>query len=379
MRPTWATIDLDAIEHNVRALRAMAHPAALCAVVKANGYGHGAAPAARAALRGGATWLAVAFVDEALELRDAGIDAPILVLSEPRPTEMHIAYNANLRVTVYSHVGIHAAAEAAHAAKAVGAAPPDRWPVQLKVDTGMNRVGAAVVDVVSLADSIAGSEVLELEGVWTHCAVADAPDDAYTETQLARLAAVLTMLAAGGHHPSMVHAANSAGAIAHPSARFDLVRCGIAIYGIAPSAALDAAIDLRPALSLRSEIVHLHEVPPGDGVSYGRRWRASRPTQVATVPIGYADGVRRSLGLDGGVVLVRGIRCPILGVVTMDQLVVDVSVVNAEVGDEVILIGRQGADAITANEIGALIDTIGYEITCAISSRVPRRYEGTTA
>ena len=370
MRPTWATVDLDAIEHNVRALRAMVHPAAVCAVVKANGYGHGAVPAARASLRGGATWLAVAFVDEALELRNAGVDASILVLSEPRPWEMRIALDANLRVTVYSHIGVRAAAEA------VGRAAPDRWPVQLKVDTGMNRVGAAVADVVSLADAIAGSGVLELEGVWTHCAVADAPDDPYTDMQIERLGGVLTMLAASGHQPSMVHAANSAAAMAHPNARFDLVRCGISIYGISPSEALDAMLDLRPALSLRSEIVHLHEVVPGEGVSYGRRWRATRPTQVATVPIGYADGVRRSLGLDGGVVLVRGIRCPILGVVTMDQLVVDVSVVNAEMGDEVILIGRQGPDAITANEVGALIDTIGYEVTCAISSRVPRRYEG---
>lgn len=370
MRPTWATVDLDAIEHNVRALRAVSHPAVVCAVVKANGYGHGAVPVARAALRGGAAWLAVACVDEALELREAGIDAPILVLSEPRPAEMRVAFDAGVRVTVYSHVGIAAAADAARAGST------ERWPVQLKVDTGMNRVGAAAADVLALAGAIVSSGVLELESVWTHCAVADSPEDPFTAAQLERLGDVLSLLAANGHRPPMVHAANSAGAIAHPDARFDLVRCGIAIYGIAPSEALDAAIELHPALTLRSEIVHVHEVAAGEGVSYGRRWRAMRPTQVATLPIGYADGVRRSLGLDGGVALVRGMRCPILGVVTMDQLMVDVSVVNAEVGDEVILIGRQGGAAITANEVGVLLDTIGYEITCGISSRVPRRYEG---
>jgi alanine racemase len=370
MRPTWATVDLAAIEHNVRALRAVAHPAMVCAVVKANGYGHGAVPVARAALRGGAAWLAVAFVDEALELRDAGIDAPILVLSEPRAAEMRAALEADLRVTVYSHAGVAAAADAARGRVA------GRWPVQLKVDTGMHRVGAAAVDVLSLADAIAAGDELALESVWTHCAVADAPDDTFTATQLERFADVLRVLAEHGHRPTMVHAANSAGAIAHPQARFDLVRCGISIYGIAPSEALEEAIELRPALTLRSEIVHVHEVGPGEGVSYGRRWRATRPTQVATVPIGYADGVRRSLGLDGGVVLIRGIRCPIVGVVTMDQLVVDVTVVNAQVGDEVILIGRQDTDVITANEVGTLTDTIGYEVTCAISARVPRRYEG---
>jgi alanine racemase len=370
MRPTWARIDLDAIEHNVRALRGVAHPASVCAVVKANGYGHGAVPVARAALRGGATWLAVAFVDEGLELREAGIDASVLVLSEPRPTEMHAARAADLHVTVYSHVGIDAAAGAA---RAHGGGP---WPVHLKVDTGMHRVGAAPVDAVTLAGAIESSGALALESVWTHCAVADEPADPFTATQLERLTDVLRVLEENGHRPAFVHAANSAAAIAHPGARLDLVRCGIAIYGIAPSDALHAGLDLRPALTLRSEIVHLHEVAPGEGVSYGRRWRADRPTQVATVPIGYADGVRRSLGLDGGVVLVRGMRCPIIGVVTMDQLVVDVSVVNARVGDEVVLIGRQDTEAITANEVAALVDTIGYEVTCAISARVPRRYEG---
>ena len=367
MRPTWVSIDLDAIEHNVRALRAIVAPAQVCAVVKANGYGHGAVPVARAAQRGGA-WLAVAFVDEGLELRAARIDTPILVLSEPRPDEMRAARDADLRVTVYTSDGVRAAA---------GSASIDKpWPVQLKLDTGMNRVGADPRDAAELADAIVASGSLTLESVWTHCAVADEPGHPFTTTQLDRFAGALDLLESRGHHPAMTHAANSAGAIAEPAARLALVRCGIAIYGIAPSGSLEGLAPLRPALVLRSEIAHVHDVAEGETVSYGRRWCATVRTRVATVPIGYADGVRRSYGLDGGEVLVRGARCAVLGVVTMDQLMIDVSEMDATVGDEVILIGRQGDEVITANEVGEVLGTIGYEVTCAISGRVPRRYLG---
>jgi alanine racemase len=371
MRPTWATVDLDAIEHNVRVLRAHVAPAALCAVVKANAYGHGAVPVARAALAGGAEWLAVAFVDEGRELRAAGITAPMLVLSEPRPAEMVEARAAGLRVTVYSATGIAAAATAA----SDGGAP---WPVQLKVDTGMHRVGCAPDEVVDRAAAIVAHGSLVLEGVWTHCAVADDPDDPFTAAQLARLDDALAELEARGLVPPMVHAANSAGGIAHEDARRSMVRAGIAIYGIAPSTALEGVVDLRPALALRSEVVHVQEIATGEGVSYGRRWRAARPTRVATVPIGYADGVRRSYGVDGGTVLVRGVRCPVLGVVTMDQMLVDVDAIDVAVGDEVVLIGEQGAARVTANDVAEVLGTIGYEVTCAISGRVPRRHVGGT-
>ena len=368
MRPTWASIDLDAIEHNVRALRAIVAPAQLCAVVKANGYGHGAVPVARAAQRGGASWLAVAFVDEGLELRAAGIDAPILVLSEPRADEMRAAREADLRVTVYTAAGVLAAA--------ASASVDTPWPVQLKLDTGMNRVGADPSDAAQLADAVVSSGSLTLESVWTHCAVADEPDHPFTTTQLDRFAAALELLESRGHHAAMTHAANSAGAISNPAARLALVRCGIAVYGIAPSGSLEGQAPLRAALVLRSEITHIHYVAEGETVSYGRRWCATERTRVATVPIGYADGVRRSYGLDGGEVLVRGARCAVLGVVTMDQLMIDISEMDATVGDEVILIGRQGDEVITANEVGEVLGTIGYEVTCAISGRVPRRYLG---
>ena len=369
MRPTWATVDLDAITHNVRALRTVVAPSQLCAVVKANGYGHGAVPVARAAIAGGATWLAVAFVGEGIELRDAGIDAPVLVLSEPRPEEMAQARAADLRVTVYTADGIDAAAGAAK----VSGAP---WPVHLKIDTGMHRVGVAPRQAIAAANHIASVSSLQLEGVCTHCAVADVPDDPFTAQQLDCFDQVLAALHDRGHEPAIVHAANSAGAIAHPNARRDLVRCGIAIYGIAPSSLLEGSVALRPALSLRSEIVHLQTLEAGERVSYGRRWQAERVARVATIPIGYADGVRRSYGLDGGVVLVHGTRCPVVGVVTMDQLLVDVSDIDPELGDEVVLIGTQGNSGITANDVAATLGTIGYEVTCALGVRVPRRYVG---
>ncbi len=369
MRPTWATIDLDAVEHNVRALGTLVAPAALCAVVKADGYGHGAVPVARAARRAGAAWLAVALVDEALELRAAGIDAPVLVLSEPRPEEMAAAVAHDVQVTLYSAVGVDAAAAAAKAHGVVA-------PVHLKVDTGMHRVGAAPAALAAIADRIVASGSLTLASLWTHCAVADEPHDPFTATQVERLAAARAALEARGHTVALTHAANSAAAIAHPVARLDLVRCGITVYGIGPSSTLPVNVALRPVLSLRSEVVHVQQLAAGESVSYGRRWRAPGPSKLGVVPIGYADGVRRSFGLDGGEVLVRGRRCRVRGVVTMDQLLVDLTGTDAEVGDEVVLIGTQGDETITVNEIGDLLGTIGYEVTCALSPRVPRRYVG---
>jgi alanine racemase len=372
MRPTWVEVDLDAVARNAAVLRELAAPAALCAVVKADGYGHGAVAVALAARRGGADWLAVALVDEAAELRSAGIDAPMLVLSEPRPHEMALAVAHDVQVTVYSAAGVRAAAAAATAHGVV-------WPVHLKVDTGMHRVGAHPDSLVHVAEAITSSPSLTIASLWTHCAVADDPEDPFTATQLERFQAARSMLAARGIDVPMVHLANSAGAIAHPAARLDLVRCGIALYGISPASSMRLGVTLTPALSLRSELVHVQQVAIGETVSYGRRWRAHEPTRVGTVPIGYADGVRRSYGLDGGEVLVQGRRCRVIGAVTMDQLLVDLSGVDASVGDEVVLIGRQGDEQITANEIGDLLGTIGYEVTCAISARVPRRYLGAGA
>ena len=368
MRPTWADVDLDAIRANVGTLRQMAAPAKLCAVVKADAYGHGAVPVARAALDAGADWLAVALVDEGRTLRDAGISVPILVLSEPRPFEMIEVASYRLRPAVYSGEGLAAAAAAANQ---VG----ESLPVHLKVDTGMYRVGAPPEDAVRLALAIQDRPMLELEGVWTHCAVADEPDNPGTTAQLDRFDEVLAMLEATGVSAPVVHVANTAATIAHPRSRHTMVRCGIGIYGIAPSAALAPMAELQPAMTVRSQVSYVKTIPAGARVSYGQRWEAATDTVIATVPIGYADGIRRSLWAAGGEVLIRGERRPLAGTVTMDQLMVDCGPdASVEQGDEVVLIGAQGDERITAEEVADRLGTIGYEVVCDIESRVPRRY-----
>jgi alanine racemase len=369
MARAWAEIDLGAIRHNVRTLRAIAHPARFCAVVKANGYGHGAAAVSRAVLEAGADWLAVAQVDEAVVLRDAGIEAPLLLLSEPRLDEIDDAVATGARLTVYS------ARCVAAIAKAVLAASVPAVPLHLKVDTGMHRVGAAPADVVPLALAIGELAEVRLEGVCTHCPVADEPDNPFTAEQMVRFDTVLADLRDAGIVPEIVHAANSAATLMHPATRRDLVRCGIAVYGVPPAPALAGLADLRPALTLASEVSFVKPVAAGEAISYGHRHRLARDTIVATVPIGYADGVFRSLPLAGQEVLIGGRRVPMVGVVTMDQLMVDCGPgADIRAGDRVVLLGGQGDERITPDEWAARLDTIAYEVVCAIGARVARRY-----
>jgi alanine racemase len=368
MARSWAEVDLGAVRANVAALRERTGGTTLCAVVKANGYGHGAVPVARAALEAGTTWLAVAQVAEVVELRAAGIDADVLVLAEPAPDELPAALEAGAVLTVATPAMVDALA---HVASHRG----DRPRIHLKVDTGMHRVGVSPGDALGLARRIDSDARLSLEGVWTHCAVADEPDRPETAAQLARYDAVLDELAAHGIRPRWRHAANSAGAIAHPAARYDLVRCGIAVYGIAPSPELDGAVRLRPALRWASRISAVRPVGAGEGISYGLRHRFDRETVVGTVPVGYADGVTRALGLAGQEVLVGGRRCPMVGVVTMDQLTVDLGPGATDaVGDEVVLLGQQGSERIRPEDWATTLGTIGYEVVCGIGARVERRY-----
>lgn len=366
MRAARAEVDLAAIAENVRTLAALVHPAEICAVVKADGYGHGAIAVSEAALAAGASWLGVALVEEGAVLRKAGIAAPILLLSQPRTQDVVAAVNYDLRLTTYTTEGIDALAAAGRSDSPVRA--------HLKIDTGMNRVGARPSDALRLAKEIARHDTVELEAVYTHCAVADEPDNPFTDTQLDRFDDVLAELEAAGLRPPMVHAANSAAAIAHPRSRHDLVRVGIAVYGIAPAPELAGRVALRPAMSLAAEVSMVKRVGAGEGVSYGLRHRFERDTTVVTVPIGYADGVPRGLALRGGEVLIGGVRRPITGVVTMDQLMVDVGDAEVAVGDEVVLIGRQGDVEILADEWAARMDTIAYEVVCGIGPRVPRHY-----
>ena len=377
MRAARADIDLSAIAHNIEVLAAHVAPAEVCAVVKADGYGHGAIAVGQAALEAGATWLAVALIEEAAVLRKAGVTAPILILSQPRLDDFDAAVHYDLRLTVYSAEGIEAASAAAIAADKVAR-------LHLKVNTGMNRVGAAPGDVLELAKLASGRPELELEALWTHCAVADEPDHPFTTEQLSVFGHVTAELDAAGLRPPMLHAANSAAAIDHPQARFDLVRAGIAVYGVPPSPALADRLDLRPAMRLSAEVSMVKRVAAGERVSYGLRHEFDRSTTVVTVPIGYADGVPRRLSSVGGEVLISGRRVPIVGVVTMDQLMVDVGDLDVEVGDEVVLIGAQvdadgtGSDRIVADDWATRLDTIGYEVVCGIGPRVPRFYRRRT-
>jgi alanine racemase len=364
-RPTEAEIDLRAIRHNVEALKPPG--AELMAVVKANGYGHGDVPVARAALQAGATSLGVALVEEGLRLREAGIEAPILLLSEPPADAAKDALHADLTCTVYSEAGLHSVADAAGAA----GRPPK---VHLKVDTGMHRVGADPEAIVGLARSILGRG-LDMEGVWTHLARAEEVDVDTTRAQLARFEEALRALEDEGIRPRYRHAANSAGTIAWPESRFDLVRVGIAMYGIVPGPVLRGRVNLRPAMGLRSKVAHVRRLSAGEAVSYGHTYRLERDATIATVPIGYADGYLRALS-NRGHVLIRGRRHPVAGIVTMDQVMVDCGDEPIGRGDEVVLIGDQGHDRITAEEVAGWAGTIPYEIVCAVSARVPREHHG---
>jgi alanine racemase len=368
-RPVWAEVDLDAIRANVRALRALVAPAALCAVVKADGYGHGAVAVSRAALDAGADCLAVALVEEGVQLREAGIDAPVIVLSEPVPAAGDTVVAYRLTPVVYTAAGVDALAKAVR-----NRGTNEHLDIHLKVDTGMHRVGCAPDDAVDLAGLVVDRAELHLAGVCTHFAVADEPENDYTAEQQRIFEGVLAALHARDLPTGIVHACNTAGAIAVPGARYDMVRVGIGIYGVAPSAALASAFDLAPALAVKANVSHVHAVPAGARLSYGLRYETSEPTLVATVPIGYADGVPRELAHHGGEVLIGGHRHPIAGTVTMDQLMVDVGDQPVEVGDEVVLIGSQGDEHVTAQEWADRMSTIPYTIVCGVGPRVPRRY-----
>lgn len=383
MRPAWVEIDVDAVRHNAAFLKRVAGTAELCAVVKADGYGHGAVDVAKAAVEGGATWLAVAVVEEGLELREAGIRVPVVVLSEQRREAMEEAIRNGIELAVYTENGIDDA-EAAAEALGTQAGSPAVADVHLKVDTGMHRVGADPQDAVALARRIDSSGRLRLASVWTHLAVADGTsesDEEFTRSQIGLYEAVLGAVDAEGIRVPMRHASNSAGALAYPEARYDMVRCGIALYGELPARELapvvaelgDLGEELRPVLSLRSRVSQVRRLSAGERPSYGRRRPLPADADVAVVPIGYADGVPRAYFERGGSVLVGGRRCVLAGTVTMDMIVVDCgNGSGVAVGDDVVLIGSAGEATISAADWADTLGTISYEVLCSIGPRVPR-------
>jgi alanine racemase len=374
-RPAWAEIDLAAVTHNARVLSQLVKPSLLCAVVKAHGYGHGGPAVAKAALAGGAAGLAVALVDEGVELRQHDVYGPILLLSECGEEAVDTALSYGLTPTLYSAEGI---AQFSKAARSLG----QRTSVHLKVDTGMHRVGAAPGDVPALIEAIVADPLLRLEGLWTHLAVADGEegeDRDFTLGQLGAFDRLVAELHATGIDPDVLHAANTAGAIAFPSARYGMVRCGIGLYGYPPGPAVQRALagasteTLRPVMSLRAKVVSVRTLPAGTRPSYGRLRPLPEDSVVATVPIGYADGVPRALFTEGYSVLIGGRRRPLAGMVTMDQLVIDCgNDASVRPGDEVVLLGRQGNEEITAEEWAGLLGTISYEVLCGVGARVPR-------
>ncbi len=365
-RPTVAEVDLDAIRHNARLLKPPG--AELMAVVKAGGYGHGAVPSATAALGAGASWLGVALVEEGILLREAGIVAPILVLTEFPPGAEKDALAAGLTPTVYTEEGLDRLVDGADALGSPGIG------LHLKLDTGMHRVGLDPDRAVSFAARIRGGGI-RLDGVWTHFAKAENHEDPSARQQLDRFTRALADLAAAGVRVRYRHAANSAATIAFPESHLDLVRVGAALYGISPGGGVAHGAPLRPAMSFRSRVTLVKRVALGEGISYGLRYRLDRESTIVTIPVGYADGYARALS-NHGHVLIRGRRYPVAGAVTMDQIMVDCGNDRVEAGDEVVLFGRQGDEELTADEVASWYGTIGYEVVCAVSERVPREYRG---
>jgi alanine racemase len=379
----WAEVDLEAIAHNVRELRRITDPGAdLMAVVKANAYGHGAVEVTRKALENGADSLGVARIEEGIELRKAGVKESILIFGYTPPALAHKLIAFDLTQTVWSYTTAQALSD-------IAVSSNKQIKVHLKVDTGMGRLGLlpdcrrppvteqnlmgnAICEVESIS-SLAG---LELEGVYTHFASADSSDKTYAGKQFEIFVDFLNELRRAGINPPLCHAANSAAIIDMPETHLDMVRAGIAIYGLYPSDEVNKRrIVLKPAMTLKSKIVHLKKVPPGFKVSYGSTYKTQRPTTIASIPVGYADGFNRLLSSRGHM-LVRGRRAPIVGRVCMDQTMLDVGhIPGVKLEDEVVIFGKQKDGSITVDEIAASLNTINYEIVSALTARIPIIYQ----
>lgn len=367
-RPAWAEIDLDAIAHNVRSIRGLlGNQVQLMAVVKANAYGHGAVQVARAALEAGASKLAVACVDEAIQLRRAGVREAILILGYVPPWQTEQVLENELQITLSTW-------ELASSLSARATALGLQATVHVKVDTGFGRFGLLPEEVLDFVRRLRSLPSLHLEGLWTHFATADERDKSYTRRQLATYLDTLKALNEAGVSIPCRHVANSAATMEMPETHLDMVRCGIALYGLYPSAEVERTVDLKPAMSLKARVGRIRVLPAGSSISYGRTYITHQPTRVALVPFGYADGFHRSLS-NRGSVLVGGRSVSVVGRVCMDQFVVNVQDVSkVKPDDEVVLIGHQGGEQLTAEEVALAAGTINYEVVCSVSARVPRLY-----
>ena len=371
-----ATVDLDAIRDNVANLSRRSGSAQVMAVVKADGYGHGMVPCARASVEGGAEWLGVAFLDEALALRAAGLQVPVLAWLLAPGDDVVSAAEAGIDVSVSASWALDAAARAAEVT-----GRPTR--VHLKVDTGLGRAGVTAAEWPALAEDAAkrvADGSVDVVGLWSHLAYADAPGHPTIARQVAAFGEASEVADRAGLRPQLRHLANSAATLALPETHFDVVRPGVAVYGLSPGPEVGTAesLGLRPAMRLTARLALVKQVPAGQGVSYAHRYTTTHPTTLALVPLGYADGVPRH-ATNLGPVQIKGHRFTISGTVCMDQFVVDVGDLPVVAGDEVVLFGPGDDGEPTAEDWAAVIGTINYEIVTRIGPRVPRRYVGATA
>ncbi len=369
VRPTWAEINLDNVVHNVQAIKQhLATGCEIISVVKADAYGHGATQIAQAALKAGATRLAVSILDEASELRQAGITAPILVLGYTPSEQGGLAARLCVSLAVYERQNAWGLVQAA---EAIG----EILPVHLKVDTGMGRLGVLPDEVVAFASFLQGLPGCALEGVFSHLAKADEDDIRPTLLQLQRFELALARLQQAGIAIPLVHIANSAAAMRFPASHFSAVRLGLAMYGFYPHPTLkDQGFDLRPVMSLKTKVAHTKWLPAGSPISYGGRYITRQPSFIVTLPFGYADGFQRSLS-GKAAVLLRGHKIPLVGTICMDQCMADAtSVPEARVGDEVVIWGQDQGLSIAADDVARSAGTIVNEVTALVSKRVPRLY-----
>lgn len=361
---TYAEISLNAVKHNIAEIRKLLDPKVkFMAVVKANAYGHGAVAVSRAVVEAGADYLAVANLKEALEVREAGIVSPILILTESPTSVMDEIVQYDLCQTIYSFSEARALSDEAQKRNKTARA-------HIKVDTGMGRVGVPPSEATAFIKKISSLPGLELEGVFTHFAKAEDPNDNFTLDQFQKFQQVISKV----KHIPIKHSANSAAVLYHSETHLDMVRVGLMMYGLYPLGSSRRLIKLKPALSFKSRVTYLKKIPSGTPISYGCTYSTPSETTVATIPVGYADGFSRRLS-NRGQVIIRGKRYPVVGRVTMDLTMVNVGDARVEVGDEVVLIGEQNGQAISADEVAGLEDTISYEVVCGIGKRVPRIYK----
>jgi alanine racemase len=370
IRPAWVEINQAAIRHNLQEIRRLVGPSIdIMAVVKAEAYGHGAIPVAKTAIAAGASWLGVAMPEEGIGLRKAGLQTPILIFGPVQPDQVEPVVQYDLSAALCNW-------EAAVALSAAAIRNGKKAAAHIKVDTGMGRVGidpGASVEFIRKLHDLPG---LQITGIFSHMATADEKDKSYAKRQIQIFSRVITDLKTAGLLPQKIHLANSAGIMELPDSHFNMVRAGIMLYGLYPSPEVDRQKALlEPALSLKTKVTFVKRVPGGCGISYGQRYHTGREGNIATIPIGYADGWSRML-TNKAEAIIHGRKFPVVGSICMDQCMIDLGDERVDIGEEVILIGKSGTQSISADEIAAALGTINYEVTCMLSNRLPRVWVG---